>query len=332
MIRAPDIVMQITEDSNVKRQMIACVALGLLSGALAAQDDGIAARVNGVGIPQAKVQLQVDQIVQGEKADYAMLSQQPGLLDEMRRGVVQQLVSQELLWQEARRRGHVVENEVLEQQIDEIRGGFEDSALFEAQVQQGGFTMESFREDVLKRMSVERMVSRDIAGTIEVSDQDIDAFYQANQEQMVIPEQVRVSHIMVKGESADEAALAQALEHARELLAELRAGADFGQLAREKSQAPSSGNNGDLGFIARGSLVKPFEDAAFALQSGEMSEPVRVGNDYHLLKVTARTGGNLVSRDEAAGQIEDFLVQKRTQEALQTLLQSLREEGEVTIY
>lgn len=316
----------------MKRQIIACAALGLLSGSLAAQDAGVAARVNGVPISQSMVQLQVDQVVQARQGDYSMLSQQPGLLDELRQQVLDQLISQELLWQEAQRRGHRVEDEVVDFQLGEIRSGFESSEAFELKVQQGGFTLEGFREDVLKRMSVERMVSRDIAGTIEVSDQDIDAFYQANQEQMVIPEQVRVSHIMVKGESADEAALAQALEHARELLAELRAGADFGQLAREKSQAPSSGNNGDLGFIARGSLVKPFEDAAFALQSGEMSEPVRVGNDYHLLKVTARTGGNLVSRDEAAGQIEDFLVQKRTQEALQTLLQSLREEGEVTVY
>jgi len=323
---------QYEEGANVRKQLMVLVLLALGSSAAAAQDMELAAKVNGAGISRSTVQLQVDQIMHNQKADYAILATKPGALEGMRQQVLEQLITQELLWQEARRRGRVVEDAVVDAEIGQIEAGFDTPEAFQMKVKESGFTPESFREDLLKRMSVEHMLSRDIANNIAISEQDIDTFYSDNQQQMVIPEQVRISHIMVKGESGEAAALELALTHAKELLSLLREGADFGQLASEKSQAPSASNGGDLGFIERGNLVKAFEDAAFALQVGEISEPVRVGNDYHILKVTARAGGNTVPREQAAEQIEDYLIQQRTQEALEALVQGLRDEASIEIY
>ena len=86
---------------------------------------------------------------------------------------------------------------------------------------------------------------------------------------------VRASHILVQTE-----------EEAKELLAKLEDGADFAELAKEYSMCPSKRDGGDLKFFGKGMMVKPFEDAAFALEVGQVSEPVETQFGWHLIKLT----------------------------------------------
>ena len=86
---------------------------------------------------------------------------------------------------------------------------------------------------------------------------------------------IRASHILVKTE-----------EEAKKLLEEIKNGADFAKLASEHSICPSGRDGGDLRFFGRGMMVKPFEDAAFALKKGEVSEPVETQFGWHLIKLT----------------------------------------------
>ena len=86
---------------------------------------------------------------------------------------------------------------------------------------------------------------------------------------------IRASHILVKTE-----------EEAKKLLEEIKNGADFAKLASEHSMCPSGRDGGDLRFFGRGMMVKPFEDAAFALKKGEVSEPVETQFGWHLIEVT----------------------------------------------
>jgi len=87
--------------------------------------------------------------------------------------------------------------------------------------------------------------------------------------------QVRASHILV-GSKAE----------ADKLLNRLRSGARFEDLARKHSQCPSGRKGGDLGYFGKGQMVKPFEDAAFSMQKGQVSEPVKTQFGYHLILVT----------------------------------------------
>ena len=87
--------------------------------------------------------------------------------------------------------------------------------------------------------------------------------------------EVRASHILVKTE-----------QEALDLYNEIKNGASFADLAAENSMCPSGRNGGDLGFFGKGMMVKPFEDAAFALKEGEISEPVETQFGWHLIKCT----------------------------------------------
>ena len=87
--------------------------------------------------------------------------------------------------------------------------------------------------------------------------------------------EIRASHILVNTE-----------EEANNLYNEILNGSDFSQVAQEKSLCPSGQNGGDLGFFGKGVMVKPFEDAAFSLEVGELSNPVQTQFGWHLIKVT----------------------------------------------
>lgn len=89
--------------------------------------------------------------------------------------------------------------------------------------------------------------------------------------------EVRASHILVKTE-----------EEAKNLYDEIKNGASFAELAEQKSLCPSGQNGGDLGYFGKGMMVKPFEDAAFSLEVGELSEPVQTQFGWHLIQLTGK--------------------------------------------
>jgi peptidyl-prolyl cis-trans isomerase C len=91
-----------------------------------------------------------------------------------------------------------------------------------------------------------------------------------------MPIQVRASHILV-----------ESLEKANELREQIKSGSDFAVVAKSNSKCPSGQNGGDLGMFTPNQMVKPFEDAAFALQVGELSHPVQTQFGYHLIQRTA---------------------------------------------
>lgn len=132
-----------------------------------------------------------------------------------------------------------------------------------------------------------------IAQGIEVSEEELRARYQSNLASFTTPEERRARHILIQVTAdADAAADAAARAKAEQLLEQLRAGASFADIARKESQDPvSAAEGGDLGFFGRGVMDKSFEDAVFALQPGQLSEPVRSAFGYHLIKLEAVRGG-----------------------------------------
>lgn len=90
-------------------------------------------------------------------------------------------------------------------------------------------------------------------------------------------DEIRASHILVKTE-----------EEAQKLYDEIKSGASFEELAEKNSLCPSGQNGGDLGFFGRGMMVLPFEEAAFALKEGEVSEPVQTQFGWHLIYLTGK--------------------------------------------
>ena len=183
-----------------------------------------------------------------------------------------------------------------------------------------------------QQISVQKMVAEGVAANIKVSDEDVEHFYQTNIEQMRKPMEVRARHILIKPLSTSLADHQEAKGRADAILDEIRGGADFAELAKTRSEGPSAARGGDLGYFGPGQMVPPFEQAAFALAPGEVSDVVQTQFGYHVIRLEDKRGGETASLDEAAERIREYLSQLALQNAVESLVMSLKEQGEIEIY
>jgi peptidyl-prolyl cis-trans isomerase D len=144
-----------------------------------------------------------------------------------------------------------------------------------------------------------------------ISPQDVLRSYEDNPQQYSTPEQVRASHILLKTEGKDEAVVKK---QAEELLAKVKAGADFAALATKHSQDETSAvKGGDLDFFGKGRMVPEFDAVAFSLPVGQISDLVKTQYGFHIIKVTEKKPASTKPLEEVKAQIEDQLKWDRAQ-------------------
>jgi peptidyl-prolyl cis-trans isomerase D len=154
-----------------------------------------------------------------------------------------------------------------------------------------------------------------------ISAGDIQKYYQENEQQYSTPEQVTVSHILLKTEGKDDAAVKKQIE---DILAKARAGEDFAQLANKYSEDEGSNKKGGVyDYFGRGTMVKEFEDVAFSLQPGQISDPVKTQYGYHIIKGGDKKPATTKTLADVKPQIEDQLKWERAREQSQKIANEL---------
>jgi peptidyl-prolyl cis-trans isomerase D len=150
-------------------------------------------------------------------------------------------------------------------------------------------------------------------GPPQVSDADIQSYYDAHKADYDVKEQVRARHILIAvPQGADAKTDAAAKAKAEGLLKQLRGGADFAALAKANSDDPGSKDSGgELGFFTRGRMVPEFEKAAFALQPGQISDLVKTSFGYHIIQVEEKQTAHTKPLSEVRSQIVPILQQQR---------------------
>ncbi len=149
-----------------------------------------------------------------------------------------------------------------------------------------------------------------------VSEAQAKSAYQEQIAKLTPEAEVHARHILVKTE-----------EEAKDLVKQLKAGADFNELAKKSSDGPSAQTGGDLGYFSRGQMVKPFEDVAFALKPGQISDPVQTEFGWHVIKVEEKRDRPLPSFDEVKDQLMASLIQNQ----LKTVVQGLRSSAKIEV-
>jgi len=159
------------------------------------------------------------------------------------------------------------------------------------------------------------------------------AYYDGHRDFFKQPERIRASHILIKVDpKADVAQKAAARRQLEQIQQKLAAGEDFASLARQYSQGPSSSRGGDLGFFRRGQMVKPFEDAAFALKPGEVSGIVETPFGYHLIKVLEKKPETIATFDQSRSRIEQYLRQEKIRKQVSELVEKLKQNAVIQRY
>src|SRR5580704_3992338 len=177
-----------------------------------------------------------------------------------------------------------------------------------------------------------------IENGVQVTHDELQSYYNQHRDQYRLPEQAKVSHILIKTPlpgpdgKVDEKGVAEAQRRAEDLLKQLKAGAKFEDLARKYSEDTGSAKEGgSLGWIGKGRTVPEFEKAAFSLPKGQMSGLVKSSYGFHIIRVDDRQDAHMKTLDEVKAEIEPIVKQQKTQEIAQKqaehLLQQAKTQG-----
>ena len=215
--------------------------------------------------------------------------------------------------------------EVDEQEVDEYIKNVEQTfqQQLEPALQELGLTKDQLKQQIREQLMITNLLKQQVTDdTSSVADEEIKAFYEENQASLRVEDQVNASHILVKTE-----------DKAKEVLASLNNGANFQELAAEKSIDPSAKtNNGNLGFFGKGQMVPEFEQAAFALDVGAWSAPVKSQFGYHVILVHNKKAAQQLSFEEVKEDIRKTLVQQKQQENVAKYIEGLRAKAKIKIF
>ena len=230
-----------------------------------------------------------------------------------------QLINEELLLQEAAKQEIQVSDEKLTFTLDTfIEGSGITKDELETIFTEKGFELSDLSDYYERQLIMLMFVNETVFNYIEVSDEEAESYYDENSDQFTAEKgQIKIRHILVETE-----------EEAEDLLVQLEDGSDFAELSAEYSLCPSSAKGGDLGFIERGQMVKEFEDAAFDLEVGDLSDIVETQFGYHILL----RDPNEIYFSDAKDSIVLGILEQRRQARLEEYLVELRENAEVEIY
>lgn len=240
---------------------------------------------------------------QGAPLDEATLSQFAGL----RPNFLDQFATQEVLLQEAQKRGVEVTKADVDTELEAARTSAGEN--FQQALNVAGYENEAeLRSYIRESLTLQRVVEQ-IRGTIKVDDKAVRTFYDTNKDQFQQSEQVCAQHILV----ADKA-------KADEVYQKLQDGGDFAKLAAANSIDPGSKDSGgDLGCLNKGQTVPEFEAAAFAAEVGETTEPVQSQFGFHIIKVNEKKQAATTPFAQVKDQVSEQLVSQRLGEQIAAL-------------
>ncbi len=211
----------------------------------------------------------------------------------MREQVLDRMILERLQLQLAERAGIKVDDASLNQALAGIARQNEMSLEdFAAALRQDGYNWAQFREQIREDMVISRLQQRSVASRIQVTDREVDRFLSSEMGKQMFQEDFRLGHILVRVPSeARPEDITQARDQAESIIKKLKDGSDFQQLAMAESDGPKALDGGDLGWRPAAQWPTLFAENAIDLQKGEISEPLRSGAGFHVLKMIDRKGG-----------------------------------------
>jgi parvulin-like peptidyl-prolyl isomerase len=311
--------------------LAAAVVLVVVGGAAyaltgnARRGTAVAASVNGEPIYWS----QVDAEMKRTAATFGVDPNSPEFekqKKDLEKAVIDQIIVGRIVMQEARKRNIVVPEGDIDEQIDTIRKRFPSPEEFDSAMQRNGFTAASLRDAI--RLSLTQRKLAEVVAPVTVTDDEVRKQFSANRSQYDKPEQRRLSHILFAIREKGMESVAQA--KARIVQARLDDGDKFEDLAKQYSDDPGSAQRGgELGFVGRGSLVKEFEDAAWAMKPGGTSGLVRTQYGLHIIRLHEIRAAEKGDFEKLKGQIREQIAGERRGKAFEAWVEQQRKAAKI---
>lgn len=280
------------------------------------EKEEIIAKVNGEEVSKTtyekNVEVQKDVIERTYGSEIWSQEMEDGRIFEevFRENILEGLIKETIILQKAKEQGIEVKEEEVNVEIEKMKEASGGEENFKNSLEQNNITEDYLREGMRNEMIMNQYREK-FMNDLEITDQAVKEYYEANKEGY---EQAKVRHILVEKE-----------EEAVEIINQLENGADFTELASEKSIDPGSASNGGVyDYFPRGRMVPQFEEVAFTLEPGKISEPVQTDYGYHIIEV--------IDRKDTFEELEDIVIQDFKAKKFNDKVEELREEADVKTF
>ncbi len=301
-----------------------------------ADEAGTAVEVDGVKLPKAQLNAQIQQQlaqykgqIPADQIEQAKADIRKGLVDDF---VVFVLMNKEVAAKKVTASDKEIEKEipaVMERMKSQLPAGVTIDEL----AKKKQINMAKMRDDIGMRIKVNKLIEKELGGKVKITDKEIAVFYESNKDKFMKPETAHVRHVLVgKSPEDTEKKLVEKKAKAEDLRKKLVGGADFADLAAKNSDCPSKQAGGDIGSIGRGQTVKPFDDAAFSQAKNAIGPVVETKFGYHIIQVIDRQAPQMVKLDaDVKKQIKAHLESLRQQGAMEAIVKRLKAAANIVV-
>ncbi len=239
--------------------------------------------------------------------------------EELQRSFLVQLIDRELIHGEARRLDISLTEADVEIALESYRQDY-PGASFETMLQEKGLTLQFWREELKESLIMEKLLEQAVYSRVTVTDTEVSTFFAANRGLFDRPAQVRSRQIVVFDEAEGQ-----------EVLALLRQGQNFAEVAEKYSLSPDAQQGGDLGFFGRGEMPPEFDAIVFDLPVNRLSDLVQSEYGYHIFLVEEKRKAKRLSKQEAKEEILLILEGRKKEEVYLGWLQEMRARAVIVV-
>ncbi|PFG07637.1 peptidylprolyl isomerase [Bacillus sp. es.034] len=237
------------------------------------------------------------------------------LVDQYGDGALDTLIADKIVKLESEKKDLTVKDSEIKKELENIKGQYDSEEAFNEALASSGSDLDSVKENIKTYLLTEKLLK----DRVKITDDQIKEYFEANKDTFAQKEQVEASHILVDDEKT-----------AKEVKAKLDDGGDFAELAKEYSTDTSNADSGGkLGYFGKGEMVAEFDDKAFSMKKGEISEPVKTEFGYHIIKVTGKKEAKEAVLADHKDEIKDILFDQALQTEYGTWLSEKKKEYKI---
>ncbi|MFJ7668883.1 peptidyl-prolyl cis-trans isomerase [Lysinibacillus sp. NPDC097195] len=226
------------------------------------------------------------------------------------------LIDNKIIELEAKKEDITVSDDAIKAEYAELVESYGGEDALQETLDANGLTEDSVKDNIRMYLLTKNVIAK----SIDISDEELKQYFEENKDDYGQQEQVAASHIFLEDEAT-----------AKEVAAKLKAGEDFAELAKTYSiDTDTSEDGGDLGYISRGQMDEQFEEAAFALEKGEVSDIVQSAEGYHIIKVTGKVPAEEAVFEDVKDEVYETVLESRINEEYSTWLTEKQEQYKIT--
>jgi len=337
----------------------------LLSSSASVADDSpvVPVKVNGAPITLAEVEEEVGRIIP-QTLFHRNVS--PEKMEGLRKEAIERLIDKELVFQEAKALGMKAEKKDVKDKIEDIKKRFPSKKEFNDALKKSKLSIRGLEAEIEKDLIIGKIFQKEVEDKTKAGDEEIKTHYDNNIQRYKEMERIKLRHIMIRFDKSEGQGLGgkgqeekeqeaspapsdagasgktepdkktnktrtkeEARVMAKELMAKLKEGEDFADIAYKYSEDPYKVKGGDLGYVHRGRMAPEVENVAFDMKIGEIMGPVETEQGFYIIKVEDKQQERQLSFDEAREKIKKELEGKKKEERKKEWLSALRHKAKI---